>query len=113
MPWKERRAMGLRMEFVERAKAGESIAALCREFKISRTTGHKWQKRFETHGYEGLEERSRRPKSAPLAAGEELVLAVLEARDKHARWGPRKLFTLLRRRFGDQTPSERTIARIL
>jgi transposase InsO family protein len=101
------------MEFVERAKAGESIAALCREFKISRTTGHKWQKRFETHGYEGLEEQSRRPKSAPLATGEELVLAVLEARDKHARWGPRKLFGLLRRRFGDQTPSERTIARIL
>jgi transposase InsO family protein len=101
------------MEFVERAKAGESIAALCREFKISRTTGHKWQKRFETHGYEGLEEQSRRPKSVPLATGEEIVMAVLEARDKHARWGPRKLCSLLRRRFADQTPSERTIARIL
>jgi putative transposase len=105
--------MSLRMEFVERAKAGESIAALCREFKISRTTGHKWQKRFEAHGYEGLEEQSRRPKSVPLATGEEIVMAVLEARDKHARWGPRKLYGLLRRRFAEQTPSERTIARIL
>jgi len=105
--------MSLRIEFVERAKAGESIASLCREFKISRTTGHKWQKRFEAHGYEGLEEQSRRPKTAPLATGEELVMAVLEARDRHARWGPRKLHGLLRRRFGDQTPSERTIARIL
>jgi putative transposase len=113
MPWKERRAMSLRIEFVERAKAGESIAALCREFKISRTTGHKWQKRFEAQGYEGLEEQSRRPKTAPLATGEELVMAILEARDRHARWGPRKLFGLLRRHFGDQTPSERTIARIL
>src|ERR1700744_4597019 len=112
MPWKEGRAMGLRMEFVERAKAGESIAALCREFKISRTTGHKRQKRFATQGYEGLEEQSRRPQAAPLATAEDLVFAVLEARDKHARWGPRKLYDLLRRRFGDQTPSERTIARI-
>jgi putative transposase len=113
MPWEERRAMSLRIEFVERAKAGESIAALCREFKISRTTGHKWFKRFEADGYVGLEEQSRRPKTAPLATGEELVMAILEARDRHARWGPRKLFGLLRRRFGDQTPSERTIARIL
>jgi len=105
--------MNLRIEFVERAKAGESIAALCREFKISRTTGHKWQKRFKAQGFEGLEEQSRRPKTAPLATGEELVMAILEARDRHARWGPRKLYGLLRRRFGDQTPSERTIARIL
>jgi transposase InsO family protein len=105
--------MSLRIEFVERAKAGESIAALCREFKISRTTGHKWQKRFKAQGFEGLEEQSRRPKTAPLATGEELVMAILEARDRYARWGPRKLYGLLRRRFGDQTPSERTIARIL
>jgi transposase InsO family protein len=105
--------MSLRIEFVERAKAGESIAALCREFKISRTTGHKWQKRFEARGYDGLEEDSRRPKSTPLATGEELVMAILEARDRHTRWGPRKLYVVLRRRFGDQTPSERTIARVL
>lgn len=105
--------MSSRIEFVERAKKGEKIAALCREFGISRTTGHKWQKRFEEKGYEGLEEETRRPKSAPLATGEELVMAVLEARDAHARWGPRKLQSLLRRRFGEQTPSERTIARIL
>jgi putative transposase len=113
MPWQERQAMSLRIEFVERAKAGESIASLCREFNVSRTTGHKWQKRFELHGYEGLEEQSRRPTSAPLATGEELVMAILEARDRHGRWGPRKLYGLLRRRFGDQTPSERTIARVL
>lgn len=105
--------MSLRIEFAERAKAGESIAALCREFKISRTTGHKWFKRFETHGYEGLEEQSRRPKSTPLATGEELVMAILEARERYVRWGPRKLHGVLRRRFGDQTPSERTIARVL
>jgi transposase InsO family protein len=105
--------MSLRIEFVERAKAGESIAALCREFKISRTTGHKWFKRFEAHGYDGLEEQSRRPKGTPLATGEELVMAILEARERYVRWGPRKLHGLLRRRFGDQIPSERTIARVL
>jgi putative transposase len=105
--------MSLKIEFVERAEKGEAVAELCREFGVSRTTGHKWIKRFRERGYEGLEEESRRPKATPLATAEELVMAVVEARDAHPRWGPRKLEVLLRRRFGEQTPSERTIARIL
>jgi transposase InsO family protein len=113
MPWKERRTMSLKMEFVERVTAGEKIAPLCREFGISRTAGHKWWKRYKEQGYAGLEEQSRRPKSSPLATAEELVLATLQARQAHPRWGPRKLHLLLRRRYADQTPAVRTIARIL
>jgi transposase InsO family protein len=86
---------------------------LCKEFGVSRTTGHKWIKRFKELGYAGLEEESRRPKSAPLATAEELVMAVLQARDAHPSWGPQKLRVLLARRFAEQTPSPRTIARIL
>jgi putative transposase len=113
MPWKEHRTMSLKMEFVERVTAGEKIAPLCREFGISRPTGHKWWKRYKEQGYAGLEEQSRRPKSTPLATAEELVIATLQARDAHPRWGPRKLYVLMRRRFGDDTPAVRTIARIL
>lgn len=105
--------MSLKIEFVERAEKGEAISALCREFGISRTAGHKWVKRFRERGYDGLEDSSKRPRSTPLATAEQLVLAVLESRESHPRWGPQKLEVLLRRRFGDQTPSERTIARIL
>lgn len=105
--------MSLRIEFVERVEKGEKVAALCREFGISRTTGHKWLTRFKALGYDGLEEESRRPKSAPLATAEDIVLAVLEARDARPRLGPRKLEIILRRRFGEQTPTSRTIARIL
>ena len=105
--------MSLKLEFVEREAKGEKIAALCREYGVSRQTGHKWVKRFKEQGYEGLEERSRRPKSVPLATAEELVVATLGARGAHPRWGPYKLHVLLRRRFGEQTPSKRTIARIL
>jgi transposase InsO family protein len=105
--------MSLRIEFVERAEKGEKVAALCREFGLSRTTGHKWLKRFKELGHDGLEEESRRPRSTPLATAEDLVMAVLEARDARPRLGPRKLEVVLRRRFGEQTPSARTIARIL
>jgi putative transposase len=113
MPWKERRTMGLKIEFVERAAAGEKVAALCREFGISRTAGHKWIKRFKERGHAGLEEESRRPRSAPLATAEDIVMATIETREAHPRWGPRKLYGLLARRLGEQTPSVRTIARIL
>jgi len=105
--------MSLKIQFVERATNGESVSALCREFGVSRTSGHKWINRFKARGYEGLDEESRRPKSTPLATAEDIVMAVLEARDAHPRWGPRKLEVLLRRRFAEQTPSVRTIARIL
>jgi transposase InsO family protein len=105
--------MGQKIEFVERAAKGEPLAALCRQFGVSRTTGHKWVKRFKERGYEGLEEESRRPKSTPLATAEDVVMAVLEARRAHPRWGPEKLAGPLRRRFKEQAPSERTVARIL
>jgi transposase InsO family protein len=105
--------MSQKLEFVERAGSGEKVADLCREFGISRQTGHKWIKRFEQQGYDGLEEHSRRPKAAPLATAEELVVATLQEREVHPRWGADKLHRLLLKRFGEQTPSKRTIARIL
>lgn len=106
--------MSLKMEFVRRATASNAnVSALCREFNIARETGHKWIKRFKEDGYDGLEERSRRPRSTPLAAGEDLVVAIVEAREAHPTWGPHKLHVLLRRRFGAQTPTERTVARVL
>ena len=106
--------MSLKMDFVARAcRPGARVSALCREFGISRQTGHKWLKRYKKHGPDGLEEISRRPKSSPLATAEEVVLAVLAVRDAHPRKGPKKLFRLLERKLGEQTPSVATIARVL
>jgi transposase InsO family protein len=105
--------MSLKMEFVERASAGASVSALCREYGISRQTGHKWLRRYRELGYDGLEEESRRPKTAPLATAEEIVAAILALRESHPRWGARKLVYLLRKEFGEAAPSERTIVRVL
>jgi putative transposase len=106
--------MSLKIEFVQLATApGANVSALCRQYGIKRQTGHKWIKRFKESGYDGLEERSRRPSHTPLAAGEDIVVAIVEAREAHPTWGPHKLRVLLSRRFGTQTPSESTIARVL
>jgi putative transposase len=53
--------MDERIRFVIRLKDGESMAALCREFGISRKTGYKIFERYEECGLEGLTDRARRP----------------------------------------------------
>jgi len=106
--------MSLKIEFVQLATApGANVSALCRQYGVKRQTGHKWIKRFKESGYDGLEERSRRPSHTPLAAGEDIVVAIVDAREAHPTWGPHKLRVVLSRRFGALTPSESTVARVL
>jgi len=106
--------MSQKLQFIEKAGArGANISALCREFGISRQTGHKWLRRYQQRGYVGLVEQSRRPISSPLTTGEEIVVAILELRDRHSTWGPDKISRVLARALGDDAPSKSTVARVL
>jgi len=106
--------MSLKMEFVEKAQQpGARMSRLCGQYGISRETGYKWLRRYKREGPDGLEERSRRPKTSPLATAEDIVVAVLEERERHPRRGPKKLRVMLERKLGEQTPSVATIARVL
>jgi transposase len=53
--------MDERLRFVARLLEGEKMAPLCREFGISRVTGHKLYNRFRECGLEAFKDRSRRP----------------------------------------------------
>lgn len=106
--------MSSKIAFVEEAsKPGANISALCRKHGISRQTAYKALRRFKTLGYAGLEEQSRRPRSSPLATAEDIVAAIVSERAKHPSWGAKKLVVVLRRTFGELTPSVRTVHRIL
>jgi putative transposase len=61
MPWKECQKMDEKLRFVSRHLEGESISQLCREFGISRVTGHKLVERYRQNGLEAFSDRSRRP----------------------------------------------------
>src|SRR3977135_4077913 len=61
MPWKECSVMDERVRFVARLLDREEMAALCREFAISRKTGYKIFDRYKESGLEALTDRSRRP----------------------------------------------------
>ena len=80
MPWKESSVMDERMRFVIRLKDGESMAALCREFNISRKTGYKIFERYEECGLEGLTDRTRRPFRYANQLPEQVEAAIVAAK---------------------------------
>lgn len=106
--------MDLRREFVLAATSpGANVSELCRKYGVSRTNGYKWISRFRREGEPGLEERSRRPKSISGTDGE-VVLQIIELRRRYPKWGAKKVRQLLIRKISvDETPSAKTIARIL
>jgi putative transposase len=92
MPWRETCRMDERVQFISRVLAGdEAMAALCREYGVSRKTGYKWLGRYHQDGVAGLEERSHAPLRHGRAHDVAVVQAVLRLRERWPRWGPRKL----------------------
>jgi putative transposase len=115
MPWKEVRLMSVREEFVLRAlQPGSNKSALCREYGVSRKTGHKWLERYASVGLAGLEDMSRRPSSAPLKVSGDIVAEVVAIRRRSPRFGAKKIREIMRLTLkGAELPTVRTIARIL
>jgi len=97
MPWKETTIMEQKIEFICEWRTGQyTIAELCRAFEISRPTAYKIIARFETEGYEGLRELSRKPRGThPNATNEKVVKSILLLKEKHKLWGAKKIHRLL------------------
>src|SRR6185503_20133444 len=112
MPWKARNPVDLRMEFVTRRRKGERMSDLCREFGISRKTGHKIWNRYSEMGLEGLLDASRAPRQIPHRTPDELVDVIVAERKKHPTWGPKKLKSVIESR-GILLPSAATLYSVL
>jgi transposase InsO family protein len=90
--------MDERMRFVIRLKDGEPMAALCREFGISRKTGYKIFERYEQCGLEGLSDRTRRPFRYANQLPDQVEAAIVAAKKEKPHWGARKIRERLLRR---------------
>jgi len=98
MPWKQVNVNEQRVAFVLQARERQAnISQLCREFGISRDTGHRWLKRAAaTHTVMELCESSRRPHHSPKHTGEAIEQRVEQLRQQTG-WGAAKLQWLLAR----------------
>ena len=113
MPWKGKSIMELREEFIRKAlRAEKPFRHLCQEYGISEKTGYKWKNRFMEKGTCGLADMSRRPKKSPKQLDEDTVIKIIQIRNAHPYWGPKKILVLLKKEL-KEIPSESSIKRIL
>jgi transposase InsO family protein len=82
-----------RVKFVHDWQRGEdgSFAEVCRRYGVSRKTGYKWLERYTVEGIAGLADRTTAPHEHPNEVKQSVIGALIEAREKHPRWGPKKL----------------------
>ena len=115
MAWRVSSVMEEKLRFVfEYEREEHSMAELCRRFEISRETGYVWLRRYRLMGAEGLLELNRSPLVHPNQTAAALQEAVLELRQAHMTWGPRKLKRVLERdRPGRAWPASSTIGEMV
>ena len=112
MPWEMRTVEKQREAFVEAVSSGKkSIAAVCREFGISRKTGYKWIKRAAEG--QRLCDQSRCPHRQPSKTAPEMEAAVLAVRAENPAWGGRTIRAVLEAAGCEKVPSAKTCGNIL
>lgn len=99
MPFTESTRMDERYRFVQAylSKLYE-MSELCERYSISRPTGYKWLRRYESEGIEGLRERSRKAQHCPHRMSEAMAKELLTLRRAKPLYGARKILKGLHRR---------------
>ncbi|MDP9808535.1 putative transposase [Rhizobium tibeticum] len=106
--------MDERLKFVARVLDGEKIAALCREFGISRKTGHKIISSYNDSGLEGLTDRSRRPYRHANQLPFQIEKLIVRTKQDKPNWGAPKIRERLARLYRDvHTPAISTVHAVL
>ena len=114
MPWRKCKRMDERLRFVARLLEGEKMAALCREFGISRPTGYKVFNRYKDLGLEGLLDRTRRPYRHANRLPFQVERTIVTLRQEHPTWGAVKIREKLIRDFPMvPTPAKSTVHAVL
>jgi len=106
--------MDERLRFVARLLDGEKMAALCREFDVSRKTGYKIFQRYKDCGLEGLTDRSRRPYRPANQLPLQVEKLIVRLKREKPDWGAPKIREKLRRLHSDvPTPAISTVHAVL
>jgi len=93
--------MDERLRFVARLLDGEKMAALCREFDVSRKTGYKIYQRYKDCGLDGLTDRSRRPYRHANRLPFQIEKLIVQLKRERPSWGAPKIKGRLARLYPD------------
>ena len=92
---------------------GLTVTEVAERYGVSRQIVHRWIRRYEESGLNGLADRSHRPKSCAHQISAEVEAAICELRRLHPDWGPRTPLDKLERRGVEPLPSRSSIYRAL
>ncbi|CAN5824365.1 IS481 family transposase [soil metagenome] len=99
------------------SSADLNVSAFCRDHGLSRETFYFWKRRYDAVGLDGLEPRSRAPKTSPQRVGAEVEDAIVALRKELDELGvdagPGTIQWHLGRQGRRAIPSEATIWRVL
>src|SRR5258705_6518048 len=79
-------AMDVRLKIAV-ASQGVNVAEFCRTYNISRETFYVWRRRYQVEGLEGLQPRSRAPKTSPGRVRAEVEDAIVGLRKELGELG--------------------------
>ncbi|MYW09271.1 IS481 family transposase [Streptomyces sp. SID2563] len=79
---------------IERVRAGRPVAHVAEEMGISRTTAHKWVRRWRAEGDAGLHDRSSRPLTRPHRTPADVERRICELR-RERKLGPARIGPIL------------------
>src|SRR6185437_15437174 len=114
MPWMECNKVDEKLKFVARLLEGEKMAALCREFGISRKTGYKILARYENSGLKALTDRNRRPYRQANQLPFQIEQTILQLKSEKPHWGAPKIRERLIRKYPDiHHPAKSTVHAVL
>ena len=115
MPWKVCEKVDEKIKFIARYMDGETIASLCREFGISRVTGHKIIDRYKEHGLDAFKEISRRPYRQANKLPFQLEKMIVGLKKEKPHWGAMKIRERLIQKYPDiiQPPACSTVHAVL
>jgi putative transposase len=101
MPFQTPSASTQKLQFIHEWLSEKwSFSALCEKHGISRPTGYKWVERYRREGVNGLAERAHTTLVHPNALPGKVERWILEGREKHPTWGPKKLVVWIQKREG-------------
>lgn len=114
MPWTESTKMDEKLRFVSRHLDGESISALCREFGISRVTGHKIIDRYKESGMKAFTDRSRKPFRQANRLPFQIEKLIVQVKKEFPTWGAPKIRERIHTHYPDvPLPAKSTVHAVL
>jgi putative transposase len=115
MSWKVSSVVEEKLRFILEFESGEyTMRELCERYDISRETGYVTLRRYRATGIAGLLARSHAAQRHPNQTPEAIEQMVIDLRQAHMAWGPRKLKRILERNEpGRAWPAASTIGTLL